>query len=99
MGMIIQIKKEFQNDFTTRLAGERLREMIVSISQNDFITLDFKDVKIASSSFFDEGIAKLALVGWTEKRIEEKIEIKNIFKMDRLLLEQVCEERGLHLKK
>lgn len=90
------IKNEFKDDYTTRSAGERLRNQI--ISANTKITIDFEGIKVASASFFDEGIAKLGLEGWDAKRIQDSIDFKNMFKRDKELLISVCEIRNLTLK-
>lgn len=93
--MKILIREEFKNDYTTRVAGEKLRKII--LTTNEVITLDFEDIKVASASFFDEGIAKLALEGWTIDMLNEKIKFINIFRKDMELLKSVCTERGLKL--
>ena len=93
--MNIVIGKKFATDHTTRVAGEKLRHMIISCKEN--IILDFKNTKIASASFFDEGIAKLALHEWTTGMIKERIKFINLFKMDEMLLKEVCESRNIFL--
>lgn len=91
--MIIKIKENFSNDYTTREAGERLRKMIVSSKEK--VTLDFNGIKIASSSFFDEGIAKLLTnEGWNQQKFETMLTVINIYKMDEELLALVCKDRG-----
>lgn len=92
--MNILIKEEFKDDFTTRVAGERLRKLI--LSADEAITLDFSDLKIASASFFDEGLAKLVEEGWKKVNFEEKLILKNIYKMDLKLLVSTCKVRGVN---
>lgn len=92
--MIITIKEQFPNDFTTRSAGEKLRELI--LANDEPTVIDFKDIKIASASFFDEGLAKLAENNWTQLDVEEKIILKNIFIMDLKLLNNTCIVRGFN---
>jgi hypothetical protein len=93
--MKIVIGNEFKNDFTTRVAGERLRKMIVQ--STDKVVLDFVNVKIASASFFDEGIAKLGEEGWNSKKIKETVSFENIFKKDMELLRSVCLGRNIEI--
>lgn len=93
--MKIVIESEFKDDFTTRVAGERLRKMI--IQSTDKVVLDFINVKIASASFFDEGIAKLGNDGWSSKKIKETISFENIFKKDLELLKSVCLGRNIEI--
>ena len=77
----------------TRIAGERLRNLILNAKEN--VVLDFIDLKIASASFFDEGLAKLTLEGWKKPDFEKKIVLKNIYKMDLKLLISTCKVRGV----
>lgn len=93
--MNILIKEVFKDDFTTRDAGEKLRLLI--LGSNDKVTLDFKDIKIASASFFDEGIAKLAFENWKKVDFENKIEFINIFSNDLVLIKNTCKVRGIKL--
>lgn len=95
--MKILIQKEFRDDFTTRVAGERLREMIIGTDEK--ITLDFKNLKVASASFFDEGLAKLSEEGWDSKKAKTQLKFKNMFDRDKELLRSVCSSRGLELGK
>lgn len=91
--MKIIIKEKFKNDFTTRDAGENLRNII--LNSNEKVTLDFLDLKIASASFFDEGIGKLSSHGWTQDDYNTKLEIINIFSKDYLLLKKILSMRGI----
>ncbi|MCB0327675.1 MAG: STAS-like domain-containing protein [Bdellovibrionales bacterium] len=90
--MKIKIAEKFSEDFVTRNAGEKLRNLILQ-SENP-IVLDFLDTKIASASFLDEGIAKLVDYGWTQNDYDHKLHFENMFHMDQSLLKQVCKERG-----
>lgn len=92
----IIIKDEFKNDYTTRIAGEKLRIRIIKAKTQ--VTLDFMDLKIASASFFDEGIAKLSEEGWNSKDLNHNIRFLNIFKKDLELLKSVCSTRGIEVK-
>lgn len=95
----IIIKHEFPQDYITRVAGERLRNTILeSRKMGEPIEIDFSGLKIASTSFFDEAIAKLADEGWDEKSFSEFIKIKGIHRLDLKVLKQVCEYRGLVIR-
>jgi hypothetical protein len=91
--MKIEIKNMFPDDHITRIAGEKLRNMILSC--DEIVELDFSNVKIASASFFDEGIAKLALEGWSVIDFKNRIKITNIFSKDKMLLKNSCKIRGI----
>lgn len=93
--MKILIKEKFSKDYISREAGERLRMLI--LSEEGPHELDFSGLKIASISFFDESIAKLAEVGWTSDTIKESLVFKNLYKFDEKLLKQVCIARGLEI--
>lgn len=93
--MKIIIGEEFKNDFTTREAGEKLRKII--ITSNEKLELDFINVKIASASFFDEGIAKLAEEGWSSERVKTMLAFENIFSRDLELLKSVCLGRNIKI--
>ncbi len=53
---------QFGEDLGTRQLGQRARELLVPlIEQNDLVVLDFSGVNVVSNSFADECIAKLLL--------------------------------------
>ena len=53
---------QFGEDLGTRQLGQRARELLVPlIEQNDLVVLDFTGVNVVSNSFADECIAKLLL--------------------------------------
>jgi hypothetical protein len=93
--MNILIKEAFSNDFTSREAGEKLRNTI--LTSNTKVTLDFKGLQIASASFFDEGLAKLMEHGWNENDFRDKLELKNIFHKDLALFHKILELKGIKL--
>lgn len=93
--MKIVIGEDFKNDFTTREAGEKLRKMI--IQANEKVDLDFINIKVASASFFDEGIAKLSEEGWSSEKIKEMVVFENIFSRDMELLKSVCSGRNIKI--
>ncbi len=54
--------REFGENLGTRPLGERVREQLMPlIEQNDRVVLDFTGVDVVSNSFADECIAKLLL--------------------------------------
>ena len=92
----IVIKNDFSEDHITRIAGEKLRFQILGAdAKKEKIIIDFSGVCIASTSFFDEGFAKLTEAGWTLKDLETKIILKNIDPNDRRLLSKMCQNRGM----
>jgi hypothetical protein len=95
----VSIKQHFKQDHVTRVAGERLRNMILeSQKAGEPVEVDFSGIKIASTSFFDEAIAKLAEEGWDEKKLEEFLRLKGIHALDLRVLKQVCKYRGLSIR-
>lgn len=93
--MKIIIRDKFKDDYTTRVAGEKLRKMIASTTEK--IILDFSNVKIASASFFDEGIAKLSEENWDSNKVNAFLVFENLFKRDKELLISVCENRNIKI--
>ena len=95
--MKIGIKNEYAKDFITREAGERLRNQISDqINNGEEVVLDFKGLVVASTSFFDEGIAKLE----TENSIKnavQKLRFLNLHPRDQELLELLCRKRGMKI--
>ncbi len=85
--MKIHIKKDFKNDYISREAGEKLRQII--LQSNEAIELNFQDIIIASASFLDEGIAKLI-----DENFQIPLTITHMHYMDQKLLSQVCQARG-----
>jgi hypothetical protein len=97
--MKIIIKEEFKKDYISREAGEKLREIIlVAIKNQEKITLDFADLIIASTSFFDEGIAKLVNEKIKPEEFNEFVTIKDINRNDQKVLDQVTKYRGFNIK-
>ncbi len=94
----ITIKNEFKEDHISREAGEKLRNLIlVALKKYEHITINFSGVIIASTSFFDEGFAKLQLLGWDKKDFNKKIKIIGMNTKDYEVLLIVCKNRGLML--
>lgn len=95
----ILIKKEFEKDYISRAAGERLRWLIEeAYEKKKPVYLDFTGLVIASTSFFDEGLAKLTLEGWDGKRFGKWIRIKGMNINDQKVVKKVCEFRGLKIE-
>lgn len=94
--MIIVIKDKFKDDYTTRVAGEKLRKMIENTTEK--IILDFSNMKIASASFFDEGIAKLSEKNWDSNKVNAFLIFENLFKRDKELLISVCQNRNIKIE-
>lgn len=93
---IIQIKKEFRNDYISREAGERLRRMILQVTKNkETVEIDFGGLLVASTSFFDEGFAKLAFEGWTQKNFDSHIRLKSLDPKDHGILKKLCLNRSM----
>ena len=96
MMLKINIQSEFKEDWISREAGERLRVMILKADQGgEIIQVDFGNKMIASTSFFDEGFAKLVQSHWTQKDLATKIRLLNIHPKDRLILTALCKNRGM----
>jgi hypothetical protein len=85
----ILVKEIFKDDYLTRVAGEKLRNIILeNFKKNIKTRLDFSDLIIASVSFFDEGIAKLKKQEkWTIEKINGFVILKNINKNDNKVLQ------------
>src|SRR3990167_7761635 len=96
--MKIETKKEFYTDYISREAGEKLRQKIAQqLQQGSIIELDFANCMIASTSFFDEGIAKLALEFDDVNEKAKLLKIKNLHRRDHELLLSLCERRKLKI--
>jgi len=92
----ISIKHDFKTDYITREAGERLRFFILeSYKKNELIEIDFSDIIVASTSFFDEGIAKLQKEGWDFKKLNKFLKLKSINPLDKEVMISVCKLRGM----
>lgn len=92
----IAIRDDFREDWISRAAGERLRLMILQAAlERGVVEIDFKDVTVASTSFFDEGIAKLALEGWSRGDFDKRVVLRNVNPRDERVLAKMCAYRGL----
>ena len=97
--MKIIIKEEFKKDYISREAGEELRKIILAAIKNqEKITLDFSELVIASTAFFDESIAKLVNEKIEPQEFNEFVTIKNINRNDQKVLDQVTKYRGFNIK-
>lgn len=94
--MKIMIKEIFKDDYISREAGEKLRNFILeNYGKKQKTILDFSNISIASTSFFDEGLAKLKLDGWETNTYLDFVEIKNLSPLDTELLNKVLKYRGI----
>lgn len=92
----ISIKNDFKTDYITREAGEKLRYFILeSYNKNEPTEIDFSDIIVASTSFFDEGIAKLQKEGWDFKKLNKFIKFKYLNPLDEEVMISVCKLRGM----
>lgn len=90
----VNIKKDFAGDWITREAGERLRRIIIGAQKKGkIVKIDFGGAVIASTSFFDEGFAKLCLDGWSEEKLSKFVKLKNIHPRDLHILNTVVANR------
>lgn len=80
----------------TREGGEKLRELILLHSK---VKLQFHGKPIASVSFFDESIAKLAENGWDSRKIFESVLFADIHPRDLEIVNQLVKERTKTKKK
>jgi hypothetical protein len=97
--MKILIKEKFKGDYISREAGEELRKSILAaINSKEHIVLDFQDLVIASTSFFDESIAKLVNENIRPDDFKEFVTIKDINRNDQKVLDQVTKYRGFNLQ-
>lgn len=96
----IDIKKEFPDDRISREAGERLRNMILAALDKDgLVEVDFGGLIIASTSFLDEGLAKLADQGLTGEEFHSTVVFKNIHPRDQEVLKDLFDTRALRSRK
>ncbi len=96
--MNILIKEFFKDDYISRQAGEKLRLMIIdAIMKKNKLVLDFDGLIVASTSFFDEGIAKLVDEKVNVEDFLDYIILKDLNKNDFKVLKQVSDYRGFQL--
>lgn len=77
-----------------RQDGARLRSEIERLwSDGEAIEIDFENIRIASVSFFDEGIGVLAL-RYPLEEIKRRLGIVNIENPDRRLLNDILRSRA-----
>lgn len=92
--MKIKIKEDFGGDWITREAGEKLRKRIaIAIREREDLVLDFAGLTIASTSFFDEGFAKLAEEGISPEDYKKHVSLVNMHSRDSSLLATLCQRR------
>lgn len=92
----INIKSEFSQDYISREAGEKLRTIILeNVKTGAPLTLDFSGLLVASTSFFDEGFAKLTSEGWDQKKLFQTITFEGLHPKDKMILDEMCKNRGM----
>lgn len=89
----IDIPSTFPEDRVSRTSGERLRSLIIESASKGPVTIDFQGVRIASTSFLDEGIAKLADEGWSFEKARKEVLLKGIDSFDLQILNQLAADR------
>lgn len=92
----IDIRKEFPDDRMSREAGERLRNMIIdAVDKDGCVEIDFGGLIIASTSFLDEGLAKLAEHSWSREKLYSTITFKGLHPRDREVMEDLFDGHAL----
>lgn len=70
-------------EIMTRIGGEKLREkMSAALKLGKSITIDCENRPVASISFWDEGIAKLTIEGFSEAELWARVTFKNTLSRD-----------------
>lgn len=91
----IHMKKDYPDDYISRKVGEKLRKRILEAFHNgEKVEIDFTGLTIASTSFFDEGIAKLFEEGWNHEMLKKWVFFKSLNPRDHDLLENLLRKRG-----
>lgn len=90
----IHIATDYETKRVTRRDGAVLREAIEK-HWNDVeaLVLDFAGVRIASVSFFDESLGRLALLHPLEE-LTTRVRVENIDPADRRLLDDIVRARS-----
>jgi hypothetical protein len=73
--------------------------LLLKVENGKKVEIDFSDVIIASTSFFDEGFGKLTEHGWTKNTFDSLISLKNINDRDLSVLREMCKNRGMKCEK
>jgi len=89
MKNLMIIPEIFKSDFVSREAGERLRILLSeSITSKRHTEVDFAHQVIASTSFLDEGLAKLYL-DFSDTEISAYVSLLNMNTFDADLLHRL----------
>lgn len=92
--MVLKVVETCGTARVSRKDGERLRAKIEELwSAEEPLDLDFENVRIASVSFLDEGIAVLAL-RYSLDEIKRRLRVTNIRPFDRRLLNELLIARA-----
>lgn len=90
---VINVNEICGRNIVTRDDGQVIRNLIDSYwNQSDKIKLDFGNILVASVSFLDEAIGKLALT-YSRQELASKIEFLNIQEFDRALVNDILIKR------
>lgn len=91
--IIINITEVCGEDRISREAGANLRNLILD-KWDEFnrIVIDFDNLLVASASFLDEAVAKLAFE-FNEEDIKKKIKLENIEPFDKALVNDLIIRR------
>lgn len=86
---VINIRKVCRSGTVTRDDGQIIYDLLVELwTKEDRVVLDFKGLVIASVSFLDEALGKLAF-DHTKEEIREKLGVRNMDDRDRALLNDI----------
>jgi hypothetical protein len=90
----IHIATDYESKRVTRSDGAELRAAIEKHwSDAEPVVLDFTGVRIASVSFFDESLGRLALLHPVEE-LTTRVKVENIDPADRRLLDDIVRSRS-----
>lgn len=91
--MIIDIKKTCGKNIITREDGEAIRDIVFgNWNRQGKITLDFKNIQIASVSFIDEAFGMLAFA-FSRDEMRNKLSFLNMDVHDKELLNRILISR------
>jgi hypothetical protein len=91
--MIINLKKECNNQTITREEGKKVNKLIDNAwDKENKIIIDFGNILIASVSFIDEALGKLAFEH-SKKALKGKLYFKNMLDYDKALLNDILTSR------
>lgn len=93
LAQLINVNETCGKNKVTRGDGEVIRNLIIAYwDQSAKIRLDFGNILVASVSFLDEAIGKLAMT-YTRQELASKIGFLNIQEFDRALVNDILLKR------